>query len=80
VAARLQRFHPRAAFDHDAAAFVAEDAGEGAFRIIARQGEGVGVADAAGDDLQQYLALARAFDVDFLDRERLFGFPGDGGT
>ena len=80
VVARLQRLHAGAALDHDAAAFVAEDAGEGAFRIVARQGEGIGVADAAGDDLQQHLALARAFDVDFLDRQRFFRFPGNGGA
>ena len=80
VVARLQRFDAGAALDHDAAAFVAEDAGECAFGVVARQGEGIGVADAAGDDLQQHLALARAFDFDLFNRQRFLGFPGNGGT
>jgi len=80
VVAGLQRFHSGSALRHDAAAFVAEDAGEGALRVVARQREGVGMADAAGDDLQQYFALARTFDVHFLDRQRFFGLPGYGGT
>src|SRR5690606_10501774 len=38
--------------------------------IGTRQGEGVGVTDAGRLDLDQYLALARSFDVDLFDAER----------
>jgi hypothetical protein len=78
--ARLQRLHARAAFHHDATALMAEDAGKGAFRIVAGERERIGMADAAGDHFQQHLSFTRTFDIDFLDGERLFRFPGNGGT
>ncbi len=36
----------RTALDHLAAALVAEHAGKRAFRVVARQGKGIGMADA----------------------------------
>ncbi len=60
--------------------FVAQDAGEHAFRILAGQGEGVGVADAGGDDAHQHLAGLRRRDVHLDDLQRLVGGEGDGGT
>ena len=57
-------FTPGADVDHDARALVAEDRGEQAFRIGARERELIGVADAGGLDLDQHLAGPRAFEVD----------------
>jgi hypothetical protein len=47
VIAGLQLLDAGSAFDHFAAAFMAENAGKRAFGIVAGQGEGVGVADAS---------------------------------
>ena len=66
--------------DHDAGALVTEDRGKQPFRIGARQRELVGVTDAGRLDLDQHLALARAFEVDGCDFKRLAGGKGDGGT
>ena len=65
---------------HDRAALVAEDRGEQSLRVGARQGVGVRVADAGGDDAHQDLAFLRAFDVDFFDLEWLARFVGDRGS
>src|SRR5262249_21929745 len=65
--------------DH-AAALVPEDDGEAALGVLAREGEGVGVADTAGADADQHLAGARPFDLDLLDLQRSSGLPGDGGA
>ena len=78
--ARFEALYAGATFDHFATAFVAENCGKDAFRIFARQGEGVGMADAAGDDFQQHFAFARAFDVNFFNRQGLFGCPGNSGS
>jgi hypothetical protein len=51
-----------------------------AFRIIAREREGVGVAHASVGDLDQHLALAGRGDVDLYDLQRLARFKGHGGT
>jgi hypothetical protein len=80
VVALLQRAHARADIDHHARAFMAEDAGKDTFRVGAGEGVLVGVAQAGGLDLHQHLALARAFQVHFLDRQGLAGFPGNGGA
>jgi hypothetical protein len=50
--AGFQSLDAGAALDDDATAFVAKNAGKCAFRVVAGQGESVGVADAGGDDLQ----------------------------
>ena len=65
---RFEVFHTRAAFNHLATAFVSQHAGKGAFRIIARQGEGIGVADAGSYNLNQDLPLLRTFHIYHLDR------------
>ena len=69
----------RANLDHDAGALMAEDGRENPFRIIARQREHVGVADAGGLDFHQHFACARAFQLHCLDRQRcarLVGYCG----
>ena len=64
----------------DAAAFMAQDGREDTFGVIARQGEGVGVADAGGDDAHQHFALFRRLDVHFDDLQRFIGGEGHGGA
>ncbi len=76
------RGHPRADLDHHARALVAEDGGKQPLGIVARQGEGIRVADAAGLDLDEHLARARPLEVDVTDfqgfagaeRDRCLGF------
>lgn len=63
----------------DARALVSEDDREGALRVLARQGVGVGVADARVVDLDADFAGARGEDFDVLVAEVLAGAPGDGG-
>jgi hypothetical protein len=77
--ARFQILDTRAALDDLAATLVAKDAGKGALGVFARQGEGIGMTDAARDHPEQHFPLARSFDVDFLDRQWLFRLPGNGG-
>jgi hypothetical protein len=60
MVAGLQRRHAGAHFLNDAGALMAEDRREDAFRVGARAGEFVGVADAGGLDLDQHFAFARA--------------------
>jgi len=79
MVAGRDRFHARAGFDHDAGAFMAEDGGEDAFGVFAAEAEGVGVADAAGFDLNQNFPGFRPPDFDFFDAKRGAGFPGDCG-
>jgi hypothetical protein len=64
----------------DAAAFVAEDGRGNAFRVVAGQREGIGVANAGGDDAHQHLAGLRRFDINFNDLQRLVGGKGNGGA
>ncbi len=78
--ALLCRGYALADIDHHARALMAEDGGEQALRIGAGKGELVGVADAGGFDLDQHFALARAFQVNGFDRERLSGLKGNGGA
>ena len=56
--------------DHDTRAFVAQDRGENAFRVGARAGELVGVADPSRLDLDEHLARSRAVELHGLDAER----------
>ena len=66
--------HAGTAFQHLAAALVAQHAGKRPLRIIAGEREGIGVADAAdATTLSKHLALARAFHVDFFDANGCFG-------
>jgi hypothetical protein len=59
---------------------VAEDCREQTFRIGARQGEFVGVADAGRPDLDQDLEGFRAFELNRGDFKRLGGLKGDRGA
>jgi hypothetical protein len=72
--------HAFADLDHDARAFMPEHDRKQAFRIVAAEREGIGMADAGVGDLDQHLALARRRDIDLDDLQRLPGFKGDGGT
>lgn len=65
---------------HHAAALVAEDRREHAFRIFAGQGVGVGVTNAGGDDPHQHFAFLRWHQLDFFDLQRLVRAPGNGGA
>jgi hypothetical protein len=78
VVAFLQRFHARAYVDNDACAFMTENRGERAFRIIAAQRESVGVADAGGFEFDENFTRLWAFEVDFGDFERFAGGNGHG--
>ena len=62
----------------DTRPLMTEDRRERPFRIIARQGEGIGVADAGRLDLDQDLAGLRPFEIDFLDDQRLGRLQRDG--
>ena len=64
---RLDRGHALADLDHDAGALMAQHRREHAFRVLARQGEGVGMANAGIRDPDKHLALARRLDVDLDD-------------
>jgi hypothetical protein len=55
----------------DAAPFMAQDAGEDAFRIGTGEGEGIGVADAGGDDAHPHFARLGRHDLDFFDGQGL---------
>ena len=80
VVADFHRGHAGADLAHDAGAFMAENGGKLALGIEARKRVGVGVADAGRHHLDQHLAGLRPADFDGLDRQRLVGFPGDGGA
>ena len=78
--AGLDALDARADLFDDRAALMTEHGGKQSFRVLARQRECIGVADAGGDVSQQYLAFLRAVKVDLLDFQRLACFPGDCGT
>ncbi|MNF81573.1 hypothetical protein D3C84_638510 [compost metagenome] len=63
----------------DAAALVAQDAGEDPFRIFTGQREGIGVADAGGFDPHPHLTGLGRHDLHLFDGEGLARAPGDGG-
>jgi hypothetical protein len=77
MVARLDRGDAFADFDDDASAFMAEDDGEETFRVIAGEGECVGVADAGIGDLDQHFALLGRGDVDLDDFQGLSGCEGN---
>ena len=80
VIARLQSLDAGSAFDHFAAALVTQNAGESALRVVAGQGEGVGVADTGGDHFQQNFAFLGSVHVDFFDYQGFLRLPGHGCT
>ena len=77
--AGLDAGHAFADLDDDARAFMAEHGGEDAFRVVARQRERIGVADAGVGDLDQDLALLRGGHVDLDDLQGFSSLEGDGG-
>ena len=68
----LESGHTRPHIDHNAGALVAQNGREDAFRVRARQGVVIGMANAGGLDLDQHLAKAGAVQVN--------GFNGQGGA
>ncbi|MNO93507.1 hypothetical protein D3C76_851090 [compost metagenome] len=64
----------------NAAALMAEDAREHTFRVGARQGVGIGMADTGGEDAHQDFAFLRRSHIDLDDFQRFVGSKGDSGT
>ncbi len=62
----------------DARALVAENRRKEAFRIVAREREGVRVAHARRREPHEALALLRPLELDHVDLQGLPGFDGDG--
>ncbi|VXA88758.1 conserved hypothetical protein [Aeromonas veronii] len=63
----------------DTAPLVTENAGEDPFRILTGESEGIGMADAGGDDAHPHLSGLWRHDLDLFDGEGLARAPGDGG-
>ena len=78
--AGLDRGDAGADIAHDTRALMAQDRGKQALRIGARQGEGIGMADACRLDLDQHLTGLGPFQIDRLDDERLAGFKRNCGS
>jgi hypothetical protein len=72
--------HAGAGFDDDARALMPKNRREQSFRIGARQGEFIGVADAGCPDFNQDFAGARAVKLDCGDFKGLAGRKRDGGA
>ena len=66
--------------DHDAGTFVTEDRRKQTFRIGARTGEFIGMADAGRHDLDQHFACLRAIETNGFNRERVSRAMRNGGT
>jgi hypothetical protein len=71
---------PGAHFLHYSTAFVAENGREKSLRVLAGQGEGIGVAHPGRDDAHQDFSRPWRRYIDGLDGQRLTGFPGHGGA
>ena len=80
MVALFKRRHVGADVDDDARALVAHDRWKKPFGIGAGNGEVVGMADAAGLDLDEDLTLLGALDVDLDDFQLFPGFEGDSGA
>ena len=78
--ALLQGRHAGPDLDHHAGTLMTKDRGKDAFRIGARQGEFIRVADARGFDLDQAFALLGAVQFDGFDGKGGAGLEGDGGA
>ena len=72
--------HAKADLLDDRTSLVAEDGGEQPLRIGPREGVGIRMADAGGDDADEDLSLSRPFDVDLFDFQWLARFVGHGGS
>jgi hypothetical protein len=66
--------------NHYACAFVTENAGKQTFRVCTGKRELIGMTKPSGLDFNQYLARARAIELNSFDTERLACFEGDSGT
>lgn len=71
VIARLHAGHTFTHLHDDTRTFMTQHDREETFGVVARQGEGVGMANAGVRDLDEHLALARRLDVDLDDFQRL---------
>ncbi len=80
VVADLDGSYAGADLADDPCAFMAENGGELALGIEAGERVGVGVADAGRHHLDEHFARLWSPDLDRFDRQRLVGFPGDGGA
>ena len=78
--AGLDAGNPGADFADDAGAFMAQHAGENAFRIKPIEGIGVSVADAGRHDLDQHFTGLGAFEIELDDFQRGLGGKGNGGA
>ena len=78
VIAGLQAGDAVAHLDHHAGAFMAEDGGEDPFRVVARQGESVGMANSRRLDFDQHFAGLGPVQVDGFDAEGISGLVGNG--
>ena len=67
-------------FHHDACALMAEHRRKDALWVIARQGEGIGMADAGVGDLDQHLTFLGRGHIDLDHLQGLASFEGHGGT
>ena len=64
----------------NASTLMPQNGREHPFRISPRQGEGIGMTDAGGHDLDKHLAGARHVEIDLHDFKGLAGFNGNCGT
>ncbi|MNE13881.1 hypothetical protein D3C80_1067320 [compost metagenome] len=78
--ALLQRGDAGADIDDDACAFMAENGRKQAFRVRAREGEIVGVADPGGLDLDQHFAGLRAVELNRHHFQRFTCLNGNSGA
>ena len=69
--------HTTSDIDDNARTFMAEDRWKEPFRIAPGQGELVGMANSSRLDLDQYLSVLGAIQLNGLDLERLPGFESD---
>ena len=74
----LEVFDAFAYFNHHAGTFVTQDGREGAFGVIARQREGIGMAHARGLDLNHDLTGGGSAHVYLDDFQRLACFKCNG--
>lgn len=60
---------------NDTATFMAQNAGEQAFRVFTRKGKDICMTKACGYNANKNLAFFQAFKINFLDLERLVWCP-----
>jgi hypothetical protein len=70
--------HARTDFFDDSGSLVTENRGKKTFRVVATQGEGIGMAYTRCGKPHQAFTFLRTFELDFIDFERLPSLDGDG--